>query len=215
MAKVAVVSSEAKAKELTRKLESGGFLATALDHTGIDDSNILDYDVLLIDLTSGQKHFDQIGEAAVSEGSMPVIALLDQRSMPGSAWLREADDFLVEPFSEEELRLRIERLVAAPTETGLIEVGGLVVDLDTYEVRVDGRLLALTFKEYELLKFLIVHPNRVWTRQALLNQVWEYDYYGGARTVDVHIRRLRSKLGSRRAGLIKTIRQVGYRFDKV
>ena len=122
------------------------------------------------------------------------------------------DDFIVAPFKDEELWLRLERLVKNDTSPDVVKIDGLTIHSDSYEVFIDGHPLQLTYKEHELLKFLATHQDRVWTRQVLLNQIWEYDYFGGTRTVDVHIRRLRSKLG-RYAGFIKTIRQVGYKFN--
>ncbi len=96
--------------------------------------------------------------------------------------------------------------------TGPIRVADVVVDESSWTVRAGGRPLDLTFKEFELLKYLVQHPGRVVTRDALLQEVWGMDYYGGTRTVDVHIRRLRAKLGPERESLIGTIRNVGYRF---
>ncbi|MBW8172577.1 response regulator transcription factor [Ornithinimicrobium sp. Arc0846-15] len=96
--------------------------------------------------------------------------------------------------------------------TGPIKVADVVVDESSWTVRAGGQPLDLTFKEFELLKFLVQHPGRVVTREQLLQEVWGMDYYGGTRTVDVHIRRLRAKLGSERESLIGTIRNVGYRF---
>ena len=95
----------------------------------------------------------------------------------------------------------------------LIKVGDLVVDQANYAVTIAGQPLELTFKEYELLRFLATHRGRVFTREALLNQVWGYDYYGGNRTVDVHIRRIRAKLGTPYEDLVETVRNVGYRFN--
>jgi DNA-binding winged helix-turn-helix (wHTH) protein len=90
-------------------------------------------------------------------------------------------------------------------------VGDLVIDEDSYQVRLRGEPLDLTFKEFELLKMLAAHPNRVFTRELLLQEVWGYDYFGGSRTVDVHIRRLRAKLGPEHESLIVTVRGVGYK----
>ena len=87
------------------------------------------------------------------------------------------------------------------------------MNLQTYQATVEGRPLDLTFMEYELLKFLASHPGRVFSRETLLSRVWGYEYYGGARTVDVHVRRLRAKLGEEFAHFIDTVRSVGYRFD--
>ncbi len=100
---------------------------------------------------------------------------------------------------------------AAANESA-VSVGGLVIDEVTYSARLRGRALELTFKEFELLKFLAQHPGRVFTRAQLLQEVWGYDYYGGTRTVDVHVRRLRAKLGAEHEQLIGTVRHVGYKF---
>ena len=89
-----------------------------------------------------------------------------------------------------------------------------MLNLETYEAAVEGRSLDLTYMEYELLKFLAGNPGKVFTREVLLNRVWGYEYYGGARTVDVHVRRLRAKLGEENASLIQTVRSVGYRFGQ-
>ena len=103
------------------------------------------------------------------------------------------------------------RLIA-PDEGGPITAGSLVIDELTYSVRLRGRVLDLTYKEFELLKHLAQHPGRVFTRSQLLQEVWGYDYFGGTRTVDVHVRRLRAKLGTDYEVLIGTVRNVGYRF---
>jgi DNA-binding response OmpR family regulator len=108
------------------------------------------------------------------------------------------------------LRLAIGRM--APAASGEIRSGDLVIDEVTYSARLRGRALDLTFKEFELLKFLAQHPGRVFTRSQLLQEVWGYDYFGGTRTVDVHVRRLRAKLGTEHEALIGTVRNVGYRF---
>ena len=89
-----------------------------------------------------------------------------------------------------------------------------MLNLETYQAAIDNRPIDLTYMEYELLKFLVQQPGRVFTRETLLTEVWGYEYYGGARTVDVHVRRLRAKLGEEHAGLITTVRSVGYRFGQ-
>jgi len=128
----------------------------------------------------------------------------------------EAEELLVPPFTPAELEARIARArrrLGAGEEAQTVLAGSLVVDLITYQVTVGGEPVDFAFKEYELLRFLVTHPGRVFSREALLNRVWGYDYYGGARTVDVHVRRLRAKLGAEHAGRIRTVRGVGYRFD--
>lgn len=127
------------------------------------------------------------------------------------------DDFCLDPFHPRELEARVKHMLAS---SGVefngerIEYGPLVLDLETYEASVDGRSLDLTFMEYELLRFLAATPGRVFTREVLLSRVWGYEYYGGARTVDVHVRRLRAKLGEEYAALIQTVRSVGYRLGE-
>ncbi len=101
---------------------------------------------------------------------------------------------------------------ARPPAAGSIRAGELSIDPDTYAAKLKGRPLDLTYKEFELLKFLAQHPGRVFTRDQLLREVWGYDYFGGTRTVDVHVRRLRAKLGSEYESMIGTVRQVGYKF---
>ena len=96
----------------------------------------------------------------------------------------------------------------------IVDYGDLVLNLETYQAALDDRPLDLTYMEYELLKFFATHPGKVFTREQLLSRVWGYEYYGGARTVDVHVRRLRAKLGEEHAGLIQTVRSVGYRFGQ-
>lgn len=114
---------------------------------------------------------------------------------------------------EARLRLTVGRLTATSTTGGgLIRAGDLSIDPDTYAAKLKGRPLDLTYKEFELLRFLAQHPGRVFTRDQLLREVWGYDYFGGTRTVDVHVRRLRAKLGSEYESMIGTVRQVGYKF---
>jgi DNA-binding response OmpR family regulator len=127
------------------------------------------------------------------------------------------DDFCLAPFHPRELEARLAHLfwrTGRGTRPELVEYGPLVLNLETYQAAVGGRTLDLTYMEYELLKFLATHPGKVFTRETLLSRVWGYEYYGGARTVDVHIRRLRAKLGEEHANLISTVRSVGYRFGQ-
>jgi DNA-binding response OmpR family regulator len=114
---------------------------------------------------------------------------------------------------EARLRMAVGRLNnATAAGSGVIRAGELAIDPDTYAAKLKGRPLDLTYKEFELLKFLAQHPGRVFTRDQLLREVWGYDYFGGTRTVDVHVRRLRAKLGSEYESMIGTVRQVGYKF---
>ena len=146
----------------------------------------------------------------------PIILLLDHYQLDELTFRGDLfDDFVVSPFDVSELATRLRhRLRRAGNENVAprIEHGGLSMNLETYQASIAGRVMDLTYMEYELLRFLATNPNRVFTRETLLSRVWGYEYYGGARTVDVHVRRLRAKLGEEHAHLIQTVRSVGYKF---
>jgi len=127
------------------------------------------------------------------------------------------DDFCLSPFHPAELEARLRHLLVTDIDlhrADLVEYGELTLNLETYQAAIAGRPLDMTYMEYELLKFLAQNPGKVFTREMLLSRVWGYEYYGGARTVDVHVRRLRAKLGEEHANLIQTVRSVGYRFGQ-
>jgi DNA-binding response OmpR family regulator len=151
--------------------------------------------------------------------SAPLLAVVTEGGLAAVAPDWGLDDVLLDTAgpAEVELRLRLSlgRAQATTTSSDLAEEirsGDLSIDEGTYQARVGGRVLDLTFKEFELLKYLAQHPGRVFTRAQLLQEVWGYDYFGGTRTVDVHVRRLRAKLGPERESLIGTVRNVGYKF---
>ena len=148
----------------------------------------------------------------------PVLLLISGTQL-GDLELRDDlfDDFCLAPFHPRELEARLKHLfwrTGRGTRPDLVEYGDLVLNLETYQAAISGQPLDLTYMEYELLKFLSSHPGKVFTRETLLSRVWGYEYYGGARTVDVHVRRLRAKLGEEHANLIQTVRSVGYRFGQ-
>ena len=149
--------------------------------------------------------------------SIPLLVVVTEGGLAGLTSDWGSDDVILDTAGPAEIEARL-RLVmgrtneAAEDETGPITAGALVIDEVTYSVRLRGRLLDLTYKEFELLKYLAQHPGRVFTRSQLLQEVWGYDYFGGTRTVDVHVRRLRAKLGTDYEVLIGTVRNVGYRF---
>ncbi|MGH9025493.1 MAG: winged helix-turn-helix domain-containing protein [Acidimicrobiia bacterium] len=147
---------------------------------------------------------------------VPVLLLVTGAQM-NELELREDlfDDFCLTPFHPQELEARLRHLlwrVGRGPRPEIVEYGDLALNLETYQASITDRPLDLTYMEYELLKFLATHPGKVFSREQLLSRVWGYEYYGGARTVDVHVRRLRAKLGEEHAGLIQTVRSVGYRF---
>ncbi|HEY81832.1 MAG TPA: response regulator transcription factor [Dehalococcoidia bacterium] len=147
---------------------------------------------------------------------LPIMALVNKETLPSlEADPKMIDDFAVRPEDPDELELRIKRLLQKSADSAsseLIRCGDLLIDLAKCEVSLRGRPIELTFKEYELLRFLAANQGRVFSRDTLLNRVWGYDYYGGDRTVDVHIRRLRSKIEDAGHTFIETVRNIGYRF---
>ena len=144
---------------------------------------------------------------------IPVVAIVDREDLERFAWDEVAEELVYPGAPEAELRVRIAmvRRRHGTGEGAMIRLGPLALDTDTYRVTAAGRPLDLTFKEFELLRFLASHPGRVYTRPSLLREVWGYDFYGGTRTVDVHVRRLRAKLGPEHEQLVETVRGVGYR----
>lgn len=151
-------------------------------------------------------------EALAESTAVIAIATPSQLSLIGPGI--QVDDFVLSPVDDAELRVRLSRLIWArtgATDGSMIRHGALIIDLERYKVTVDGEVVDLTYKEYELLRFLASNPGKPFTREVLLNQVWGYDYYGGSRTVDVHVRRIRAKI-ERHEQYIDTVRNVGYRF---
>jgi DNA-binding response OmpR family regulator len=148
----------------------------------------------------------------------PILALITGAQLSDLELRDELfDDFCLSPFHPAELEARVRHLlwrIGSGLRPEMIEYRELALNLETYQASIAGHQLDLTYMEYELLKFLAQNPGKVFTREMLLNRVWGYEYYGGARTVDVHVRRLRAKLGEEHAGLIQTVRSVGYRFGQ-
>lgn len=144
---------------------------------------------------------------------LALLVVVERDGLDRSPWHEVADEFLYpgSPIAEVRLRLAMLRRRTGGGDSSTVRLGPVMLDLDTYRATAGGRSLDLTFKEFELLRFLAANPERVYTRPALLREVWGYDFYGGTRTVDVHVRRLRAKLGPEHEHLIETVRGVGYR----
>ena len=148
----------------------------------------------------------------------PLLAVVTEGGLTALSADWGIDDVLVDSAGPAEVEARFRLAVGRHTQvdeidgSGAITAGALTIDEATYTVRLRGKALDLTYKEFELLKYLAQHPGRVFTRAQLLQEVWGYDYFGGTRTVDVHVRRLRAKLGTEHETLIGTVRNVGYRF---
>jgi DNA-binding response OmpR family regulator len=178
-------------------------------------------DAILVDGRRDLPHIRSLCRLMRTTGvDVPVLLVVTEGGMVAVSADWGVDDVLLESAGPAELEARLRvctgRLEAArggaedvPDE---IRSGDVTIDEATYTARVRGRVLDLTFKEFELFKFLAQHPGRVFTRAQLLQEVWGYDYYGGTRTVDVHVRRLRAKLGPEHEATIGTVRNVGYRF---
>jgi DNA-binding response OmpR family regulator len=175
-------------------------------------------DVVIVDARRERAMAKSLCRVICTTGiSIPLIVVVTEGGLAGITSDWGVDDVILDTAGpaevEARLRLAVGRTVeAAVEEGGPITAGALVIDEATYSVRLRGRLLDLTYKEFELLKYLAQHPGRVFTRSQLLQEVWGYDYFGGTRTVDVHVRRLRAKLGTDYEVLIGTVRNVGYRF---
>ncbi len=148
-----------------------------------------------------------------SGSTVPLLLVLAESGLAAVSADWGLSDVIIETAGLAEFEARLRLLVSAAANDGLISSGGIVIDEAAYSAVKDGEPLDLTYTEFELLKYLVQHPGRVFSREHLLADVWGYDYYGGTRTVDVHIRRLRAKLGPEHESLIGTVRNVGYRFS--
>jgi len=157
----------------------------------------------------------QLARQIKQDSHLPVIALLSRETLQNLDFESGIDDFVTEPWDASEVAARVKRalrLTGGINGAEVIACGDLVLNLTKCEVSLANNVIPLTFKEYELLKLLATNPGKVFNREALLNRVWGYDYYGGDRTVDVHIRRLRSKIEDATHNFIETVRNIGYRF---
>jgi two-component system, OmpR family, alkaline phosphatase synthesis response regulator PhoP len=152
------------------------------------------------------------------EMNIPLIALISREKINGFNLSTGIDDFVVNPWEATEVTARVKRILrqkGGVESEDVIRCGDLVIDSAKCEVSLSGKPIILTFKEYQLLKFLASNQGKVFTRDVLLDKVWGWDYYGGDRTVDVHIRRLRSKIEDSTHTFIETVRNIGYKFKEL
>jgi two-component system, OmpR family, alkaline phosphatase synthesis response regulator PhoP len=199
-----------------RALEADGFEVKHV-HPGAVIEARTPANGVIVDLTTlGEdpqaRHYLQRSEDGEAP---PTVAILTRGQLDALDPAKAPDDFVLTGASAEELCARVRQVLYRRHGVDTHDVltfGDLVMDLANYTVHISGRPVELTYKEYELLRFLATNRGRVYTRETLLNKVWGYDFYGGARTVDVHIRRLRAKIEDRHAPFIETVRNVGYRF---
>ena len=171
-------------------------------------------DAVVLDLRDIPPAAFNLLSASYAEHGIVLIVLVPEDQFDRIGLDLAVDDFVLLPANPAELARRIERALwrrHGVDSENFVHCGALTLDLSNYRVTVGGEPLVMTFKEYELLRFLAMNAGRVFTREQLLNRVWGYDYFGGARTVDVHIRRIRSKIEIRGHSFIETVRNVGYR----
>ena len=174
-------------------------------------------DVVLVDARSELAETRSLCRSLAATCDQPVIPVLTEGGLIALSPDWKVADLLLTTTGPAELEARLRMVVARLQEAeerlddGIITLGDLVIDENTYVARLKGRSLDLAYKEFELLKFLCQHAGRVFSRAQLLQEVWGYDFFGGTRTVDVHVRRLRAKLGSEYESLITTVRNVGYK----
>ena len=181
-----------------------------LDEEGTDLPDVVMLDLASLEPVAARQFVD-----ACKDRRLPVLAAVPRDAMADYDTALNPDELVVCPIPEQELSLRVKQAlirVKGPTGSQVLKVGDLSIDLDRYDVSVDGRRVSLTYKEFQLLVLLASNPGRVYTRDALLSQVWGYDYLGGTRTVDVHVRRLRSKVEGPGRAFVETVWNVGYRF---
>ena len=179
-------------------------------------------DLVVVDLNLSEPGDPQMAEFGETCRATPqllvILALIPTAELERYNSLIKFDDFVLSPYRPPEVAIRAQHLlrrIKPADESAVIRNGDLVIDPTRYEVTLDGKRVDLTFKEYELLRFLGSSPGKVFTRETLLNRVWGYDYFGGTRTVDVHVRRLRTKIETATTAFIETVRNVGYRFREV
>jgi DNA-binding response OmpR family regulator len=173
-------------------------------------------DVILVDARQDLASAKSLCKILNTTGvNVPLMLVLTEGGLTAVSADWGVDDVLLETAGPAEVDARIRLVIgrqAQEKSSSKIQASGVIIDEASYSAKVHGRPLDLTFKEFELLRFLATHPSRVFTREQLLSEVWGYDYFGGTRTVDVHVRRLRAKLGDLES-LIGTVRNVGYRFN--
>lgn len=173
------------------------------------------YDLVIYELMGDSlQNLAQIEQTLVDDGGSSMLLIVEQEALSGFRLpIQVHSDFVVHGASMEECSLRVRQLLWPGNESSssdFISIDGMTINLATYQVTVGGAPVDFTYLEYALLAFLVTHPGRTYSRDALLRRVWGFDYYGGSRTVDVHVRRVRAKLGPDLAQRLETVRGVGY-----
>ncbi|MCI0426256.1 MAG: response regulator transcription factor [Actinobacteria bacterium] len=209
---IAAVFPDAPSEETADGLELGGVTLVPVTDLVPEAVGIVDADVLVVELdTQPMRRLRDLGRVIEAVG-LPVLVVVLPENLALIETVSGITDFVLRPVDPVELRMRLRRLTTDVDTDEAIRFKDLEINHLHYRATLAGEPMDLTFVEYELLRFLVQNPVRVWSRSQLLSKVWGYEYYGGARTVDVHIRRLRAKLGGERSSWITTVRSVGYRF---
>jgi DNA-binding response OmpR family regulator len=200
-----------------RPLEEDGFILSFSQDLGVLDTIPLEDtpNLLLVDLGLLPQEDQGAFIQRCKNIEVPLLAIVSDENRSRVDAKLGVEDFIFHPIRSDELRTRVRRALwkTGGWDSGqIIRSGDLIIDQERYEISVAGRKVILTFKEYQLLCLLATNPGRVYSRETLLSRVWRYDYFGGTRTVDVHIRRLRSKVEDANHLFIETVRNVGYRF---
>lgn len=215
MRTIMLVTRQPDLAQLVPELERGGLSATLLTPERL--AQVADErhpDALLLDMRGMPPQASQLLVSEYVERSVVIVAIIDLEGLAQVTGDTPLDDFFVAGGDARELTGRVLRALwrrHGVDAENTVQVGALHLDLSNYKVTVAGDPVVMTFKEYELLRFLAMNAGQVFTREQLLNRVWGYDYFGGARTVDVHIRRIRAKIEVHGHELIETVRNVGYR----
>jgi DNA-binding response OmpR family regulator len=220
LAKVLIIANESEqARKLGSELTQRGLdCLIAPGKIGpIEQILVQSLEVMLVDVddaTTGSETWELV-QRMRQRRQIPVIALMPREKLNGFDFSAAIDDFVIKPWEAAEVTARVKRILGqrgGMDSEDVVRCGDLVIDAAKCEVSLSGKSIILTFKEYQLLKFLANNKGRVFPRDVLLDKVWGWDYYGGDRTVDVHIRRLRSKIEDSTHTFIETVRNIGYKF---
>lgn len=208
----AAVFPEVCSESLSDGLSLAGVTVIPISELDGSERWVDESDLLIVELgAQPMRRLREVNRIVEAVG-IPLLLVIEPEQLALLESSEGITDFLVQPLNPVEVRLRLLRLARDEESDELLRFKDLELNPLNYQATLAGEPMDLTYMEYELLRFLMENPVRVWSREQLLSKVWGYDYYGGARTVDVHVRRLRAKLGEERASWITTVRSVGYRW---
>ncbi|MFO0746476.1 MAG: response regulator transcription factor [Myxococcota bacterium] len=197
-------------------LRLAGWRVRLRDATPLDELATLSPDAVVVDVPDASLGASlETMRAGPGMEQVPLLVAIDADTLRDANLLKSVSDFCLRTASGAELAARLRRMVrrAGPLATGhVLQAGALAIDLKSFEATLDGKPVDLAYQEFQLLRFLVQHPSQAFSRDQLLARVWGWDYYGGSRTVDIHVRRVRAKLGHPLATWLQTVRHVGYRW---